>query len=115
MLVRAILVLALVAYTTYALPSGFQVDKIMDVTEAMALPSLPDGRLLVAKRHGQILIIDPLSTQRPIPSQTYMTISQLNAQGERVSTYTGAVTFQRRPNCHIASAVVTADFEFPCT
>ena len=62
-------------------PPGFQNESVLSgVGVPMSLLFLPDGRMLVLTKRGEILISDPSVT--PAQTSSYMTITNINTGGE---------------------------------
>jgi glucose/arabinose dehydrogenase len=58
---------------------GFQKETVIDsINQPMAFEFLPDGRVLILKKSGEMLIADPDTGQ----SETYMTLNGVNSGGE---------------------------------
>lgn len=79
-----VLVVAGHAPQAEAFPDGFVETKLFDMKEVMGLPSLPDGRMLIAKRTGQIYIADINDPKRPLPMELYLNLAPIDSGGERV-------------------------------
>ena len=77
-----LLVLFIPSYSVFALPSQFQdqlVKSGLDRPTSMAF--LPDGKMLITQKHGQIWILDPSLTSPVL--QSYLNITDLDTFGER--------------------------------
>jgi len=59
---------------------GFSDETVLDgMNQPLEMTFLPDGRMLVLKKGGRVLIADPETGQR----ETYMTITDINTRNER--------------------------------
>jgi len=66
----------------YGLPPSFQDEPVLaGLNLPVNLATLPDGRMLVLQKGGEIRIFDPQVT--PVTSTVYMTITDIESGGER--------------------------------
>ncbi len=63
-------------------PADFSIENVADgLLQPVALAFLPDGRLLILQKGGEVAITDPSDTS--LTWQTYMTVTNIDTEGER--------------------------------